>query len=214
MFANRVDAGRQLAARLQHYRKHGDVLVLGLPRGGVPVAYEVAQALTAELDVLIVRKLGVPFHPELAMGAIASGGGVALNDDVLAAARVTTVQFEQVRKAEEMELQRRERAFRGTRRPIVVNGRVVIVVDDGLATGASMRAALTALRALNPARLVVAVPVAPSSAEERLADVCDEFVCVESPENFAAVGQFYQDFRQTSDDEVRELLGRTDIDVK
>lgn len=213
MFMNRIDAGRRLADRLRHYGNRRDVLVLGLPRGGVPVAYEVAQALNAELDVLVVRKLGVPFQPELAMGAIASGGGVSLNDEVIAMAGVTARQFDRVRASEQKELERRERLFRGGRAPIAVKGRTVIVVDDGLATGATMRAALAALRTLLPARLVVAVPVAPEDAAERVAGICDEFVCVETPYDFAAVGQVYQDFRQTSDDEVRELLGRTAADV-
>lgn len=166
-----------------------------------------SRALNAELDVLIVRKLGLPYQPELAMGAIASGGGVSINQDVLAAAGVTSRQFEQVRAAEERELQRRERLFRGARAPIAVQGRTVIVVDDGLATGASMRAALAALRGLHPKRLVVAVPVAPADAGVRLADVCDEFVCLAAPPDFAAVGHYYDDFRQTTDDEVRALLG-------
>jgi putative phosphoribosyl transferase len=214
VFTNRIDAGRRLAEKLGHYGKRRDVLVLGLPRGGVPVAYEVARALNAELDVLVVRKLGVPFHPELAMGAIASGGGVSVNENVLTTTGVTERQFEQVRAAEHRELQRREHLFRGARTPVVVQGRVVIVVDDGLATGATMRAALTTLRTLKPARLVVAVPVAPARASRRFADVCDEFVCVEAPDDFSAVGQFYQDFGQTSDDEVRELLGQTAADAK
>lgn len=214
MFSNRADAGRRLAASLRHYRQHGDVLVLGLPRGGVPVAYQVAQALNAELDVLIVRKLGVPFRPELAMGAIASGGGISVNDDVIAAARLTPEQFDQVRITEQRELERRERLFRGTRKPAAIQGRIVIVVDDGLATGATMRAALGALRMLKPARLVVAVPVAPAGSAERFADVCDEFVCIETPDDFAAVGQFYENFSQTSDDEVRELLDRFAPEVR
>ena len=205
-FRDRVDAGRALARALAH---HGgaDTLVLGLPRGGVPVAYEVARALDAELDVVVVRKLGVPFQPELAMGAVASGGALARNEDVIRLAGVSEAQFERVRASEEAELRRREALFRGRRPAPRVAGRVVIVVDDGLATGASMLAALAALRSLKPARLVAAVPVAPPDAAARLAGA-DEFVCLDAPAGFAAVGQFYQDFGQTSDEDVRALLRR------
>ena len=206
-FRDRADAGRALVRALAHYAG-AETLVLGLPRGGVPVAYEVARALGAELDVLVVRKLGVPFQPELAMGAIASGGALARNEDVIRLAGVSAAQFARVRAAEDAELRRREALFRGRRAWPRIAGRVVIVVDDGLATGASMRAALAALRSLKPARLVVAVPVAPADAALRLADAADEFVCLEAPADFAAVGQFYEDFRQTTDEDVRALLRR------
>ena len=205
-FRDRVDGGQALAHALAAYRGHEDLLVLGLPRGGVPVAAEVACALGAELDIIVVRKIGVPFQPELAMGAIASGGAVSLNEDVIRMAGVSAAQFEAVRVQEEAELERRERLFRGRRPPPRVRGRTVIVVDDGLATGASMRSALAALRALGARRVVAAVPVAPPDAAARLADACDAFVCVAAPPGFAAVGQFYEQFGQTTDDEVRALL--------
>lgn len=207
-FRDRADAGRALAGALQRYLGRPDTIVLGLPRGGVPVAGEVARALGLALDVLVVRKIGVPFQPELAMGAVASGGAVSVNHDVIRMTGVTAAQFERVRAREEAELHRREQVFRGNRPHPAVHGRTVIVVDDGLATGASMRAALMALRQLGAARLVVAVPVAPPDAAQRFAGACDEFVCVASPPGFAAVGQFYEQFGQTSDAEVRALLDR------
>lgn len=208
LFRNRTAAGRALAQRLQHYAGRGDVIVLGLPRGGVPVAYEVATALGAELDVLVVRKLGVPFHPELAMGAIASGGAVYLNDEVVRMAGVNERQLQAVLERERLELTRREQQYRARRSPIDISDRIVIVVDDGMATGASMRAGLSALRNLGPARLIAAVPVAPADAAGRLVDLADEFVCVSTPAEFRAVGQFYEHFEQVDDDEVRELLAR------
>lgn len=207
-FINRRVAGRMLADRLKTYAGRPGVLVLGLPRGGVPVAYELARALDAELDVLIVRKLGMPGHPELAMGAIASGGAQYLNEEVLRLGHVSPGALQAVLEEEQAELKRRERLYRGSRPSLDLAGRIVIVVDDGMATGASMRAAVLALRSGKPARIVVAVPVAPADAGERLADAADEFVCVQNPVNFHAVGQFYEDFEQTSDDEVRELLDR------
>ncbi len=208
MFTNRVEAGRALAKALERYRGQKGLIVLGLPRGGVPVANEVARALGAELDVVIVRKLGVPFQPELAMGAIASGGALYTNTDVVAMAGVTREQFERVRAVQEQELLRREKLYRGDRAPLQLKGRMVIVVDDGMATGATMHVALLALRALEPAKLVAAVPVAPLDSEQRLQGAADEFVCLSMPEGFYAVGQFYRQFGQTSDDEVRELLKR------
>lgn len=205
-FPNRSVAGRRLAERLRTYAGRKDVIVLALPRGGVPVGYEVARALGVELDVLIVRKLGVPQQPELAMGAIASGGGRYLNHEVLRLAHVSHDALQSVLDSETIELQRRERLYRGPRSPPQITGRVVIVVDDGMATGASMRAAVMALRSQRPSHIVVAVPVAPYDAGERLEGAADEFVCLLSPHEFYAVGQFYADFDQTSDAQVRALL--------
>lgn len=208
MFTNRSEAGKALAGHLSAYARRRDVIVLGLPRGGVPVAYEVAKALDAPLDVLVVRKLGVPFHSELAMGAIASGGAVFLNDEVIRLARVRKEQIDEVLSEERAELQRREELYRSGKPPLDLRDRVVVIVDDGMATGASMHAAATALRSLQPAKLVVAVPVAPLDAAERLGTTVDDFVCVKSPADFHAVGQFYRDFNQTTDDEVRTLLAK------
>lgn len=207
-FENRRDAGRRLADRLQGYTGRDGVVVLGLPRGGVPVAYEVARALNAPLDVLVVRKLGLPFHPELAMGAIASGGAVDLNDDVITAYGIPADELALVRARELRELERRESTYRGSRPAIPLAGRTVIVVDDGLATGASMRAALRAVRQGRPARLVAAVPVAPQGSRDMLGGLADDLVSVFSPLDFASVGQFYRDFAQTEDDEVLRLLQR------
>lgn len=208
MFADRSDAGRRLAARLYDLRGDDDLLVLALPRGGVPVAYEIARELRAPLDVLVVRKLGVPFQPELAMGAIASGGAIHLNDEVVRLAGVDGVQLTTVIQRERAELERREAAYRGQRPPPQMQGRTVIVVDDGIATGASMLAALAALRPLKPAALICAVPVAPPEAAARLAGAADRFVCLLTPPDFSAVGQFYARFEQTTDAEVRTLLER------
>ncbi|HET7610411.1 MAG TPA: phosphoribosyltransferase family protein [Rhodanobacteraceae bacterium] len=206
LFEDRADAGRQLAAKLEAYGGRDDVIVLGLPRGGVPVAYEVAVALGARLDVLVVRKLGLPRQPELAIGAIASGGALYLNENVLRAARVSDAMLQVVEAGERAELVRREKLYRGKRPVPPVRGKTVIVVDDGMATGASMQAAVMALRSLKPERIVVAVPVAPADAARRLADAADEFVCVLTASDFQAVGQFYRDFGQTTDEEVRRLL--------
>jgi putative phosphoribosyl transferase len=205
-FRDRHAAGAELAVQLAGYRKAANLLVLALPRGGVPVAYEVAIALGAELDVLVVRKLGVPRQPELALGAIASGGATVFNDDVVGAIGVTRSHLDAMVRTERIELQRRERAYRGDRGPLNVRGRTVIVVDDGLATGASMRAAVAALRSLQPAKIVVAVPVAPIETAEEFMDVADDFVCIETPRDFHSVGWWYRDFDQTQDDEVRYLL--------
>lgn len=207
-FRDRRDAGRQLAARLLPYSGRRDVLVLALPRGGVPIGFEVAHALGVELDVLVVRKLGVPEQPELAMGAIASGGARYINHNVLRCAGVDASTLRAVETEERAELARRERLYRGNRPALKVRGRTVIVVDDGIATGASMQAATIALRSLQPAWIVVAVPVAPGDAEERLGEAMDELVCVYRPFRFHAVGQFYQRFEQTADEEVRALLER------
>ena len=206
VFKDRQHAGAVLGGRLRHYRDHQNVVVLGLPRGGVPVAYEVARALHAPLDVFVVRKLGVPGHRELAMGAIASGGVRVLNDDVVASLRISAAAIEETAREERAELERRERAYRDGRAAAELEGRIVVLVDDGLATGATMKAAVRAVRKHAPARIVVAVPVgAPQSCEE-LAALADEVVCAREPEHFAAVGQWYSDFEQTSDAEVRALL--------
>jgi len=207
-FPNRAEAGRRLAEKLEQYAGRDDVIVLGLPRGGVPVAYEVAQRLGVPLDVFIVRKLGVPGFEELALGAIASGGVRVLNDDVVRVLPNASELVESVTARETAELQRREQAYRDGRPPPELRGRVVILVDDGLATGATMRAAVAALRQLGAARIVVAVPVGAADTCRELEEEVDETVCVMAPEWFQAVGQFYEDFSQTSDDEVRELLAR------
>lgn len=207
-FVDRADAGRALAAALTRWRGASGAVVLGLPRGGVPVAYEIAQALGLPLDVLVVRKLGLPWQPELAMGAIASGGALVVNDEVLRYLGDRKEAFESVRAQEQSELARRERDYRGTRAPLAMKGRTGILVDDGLATGATMEAAVRALKALEAQRVVVAVPVASVEARDRIAAVADEVVCLMTPAFFSAVGQWYQDFGQTSDDEVRDLLAR------
>ena len=206
-FRDRRDAGRQLAEKLAAYANRPDVLVLALPRGGVPVAYEVARALNAPLDVFLVRKLGVPGHEELAMGAIATGGVRVLNQRVLREARVPPSEVEAVAAEEERELARREWEYRGDRPPPEIRGKTAILVDDGLATGASRHAAVQALRQQGPRKVVVAVPVAaPETCEAFRAEV-DEIVCAVAPEFFYAVGLWYQDFSQTTDEEVRDLLG-------
>ena len=206
LYRNRTDAGRFLARQLGAYAGRSDVLVLALPRGGVPVAYEVARALDAPLDVFLVRKLGVPGHEELAMGAIASGGVRVVNESTVNMLRIPDAVIDAVAEAEGRELRRRERDYRGDRPAPDVRGRTVILVDDGLATGSTMRAAVEALRRLGPARIVVAVPVgAPETCAEFQGEA-DEAVCAREPEPFYAVGLWYEDFAQTSDDEVRALL--------
>ncbi|MGP0107829.1 MAG: phosphoribosyltransferase family protein [Acidimicrobiales bacterium] len=204
-FADRVDAGRRLATRLEYLRGEGSV-VLGLPRGGVPVALEVAKALDAPLDVIVVRKLGVPFQPELAMGAIGEGGVRVLNTAVVQLAGVSSEELTAVEQRERDELERRVRRFRGNRHPVPLTGKTVVIVDDGIATGSTASAACQVARAQGAARLVLAVPVAPPDWTGRLAGDADEFVCVTTPEPFRGVGQFYADFSQTSDDEVIACL--------
>jgi putative phosphoribosyl transferase len=207
-FENREEAGRALALLLGRYVGRTDVVVLGLPRGGVPVAAEVAKALSAPLDVFVVRKIGAPGQPELAMGAIASGGVVVANRDVVRALGVSQELFDREAERERQELSRREQAYRGTRPPLGLEGNVAILVDDGLATGATIRAAARAARALSPARVVIAAPVgAPDTCRELQAEA-DEVVCARTPEPFLAVGQWYRDFAQTTDAEVRALLDR------
>lgn len=203
---NRVQAGRLLGEALRAYSDRRDVLVLALPRGGVPVASEIVHAIGAPLDLMLVRKLGTPGHEELAMGAIASGGVRVLNADVIDARSISAAAIEAVAQRELKELERRQRAYRGERPAPQVKGLCVILVDDGLATGATMRAAVKALRERRPARIVVAVPVAPPDTIEVLRGEADEVVCLAMPEPFMAIGCWYHDFPQTSDDEVKALL--------
>jgi putative phosphoribosyl transferase len=205
-FRDRRDAGRKLAQELLHYANRPDVIVLALPRGGVPVAYEVARALNVPLDVFIVRKLGLPGQEELAIGAIASGGIRVLNEDIIRMLRLPAEVIERVAQHELQELQRRERLYRGNRLPPEVRDRTVILIDDGLATGASMRAAVAALRAQNPKRIVVAVPAAAPETCEAFEREVDEVVCAITPEPFLGVGRWYEDFSQTTDEGVRLFL--------
>jgi predicted phosphoribosyltransferase len=205
-FRDRAHAGRELAAVLGDYAGRPDVLVLGLPRGGVPVAAAVADALDAPLDVYLVRKLGVPGHEELAMGAIASGGVRVLNDDVLDALELQRTDLEDVTAREARELARREKDYRGDRPAPELGGRVVLIVDDGLATGSSMLAAVRSLRQAGARQIVVAVPVAPRPTCDHLRDEADEVICAYTPEPFRAVGIWYEDFDQTTDEEVRQAL--------
>jgi putative phosphoribosyl transferase len=207
-FADRVEAGRALAAALQGHVRPG-AIVLGLPRGGVPVAFEVAAALGLPLDVFIVRKLGVPGHEELAMGAIATGGVRVLNQEVLDGLPITSDAIERVVAREMEELRRREAAYRGDRGPVQVQGRAVILVDDGLATGATMRAAVRGVRAAGASHVTVAVPVAASETCDDLQSDAEEVICASAPEPFRAVGLWYRKFAPTSDDEVRRLLARS-----
>lgn len=208
IFADRAAAGRALATALESLRGAADTIVLGLPRGGVPVAFEIAAALDLPLDVLVVRKLGLPWQPELAMGAIASGGALVRNDDVVRHLGGQDAAFNAVRAKEQAELERRERDYRGNRPPLEMRDWTGILVDDGLATGATMEAAVRALQALGARRVVVAVPVASPEARDRIAAVADEVICLETPAHFSAVGQWYHDFGQTPDSEVRALLAR------
>ncbi|MDQ3641360.1 MAG: phosphoribosyltransferase [Actinomycetota bacterium] len=211
-FKDRAEAGRVLARALGHLAGRDDVVVLALPRGGVPVAHEVARALGAPLDVFLARKLGVPGHRELAMGAVASGGVRVLHQAVIDALSISPEAIEEVAAREGAELARREQAYRSGRPPLEVAGRTVVVVDDGLATGATMRAAVTALRAQLAGRIVVAVPVGPPETCAEMAAEADEVVCVRTPRWFQAVGQWYDDFSQTTDDEIRALLALEEDD--
>jgi predicted phosphoribosyltransferase len=211
-FHDRRDAGKQLAEQLIEYRGRDDVIVLGLPRGGVPVAYEMSAALEAPLDVLVVRKLGVPGHEELAMGAIASGGIRILEQRVIDAVDVLPEEIASVEARERLELDRRERTFRAGRPALDVTGKITILVDDGLATGASMAAAVDAVRTRSPETIIVAVPVAPRETCSALAQRADEVICLVTPPRMYAVGQWYEDFTQTSDEEVRALLERAALE--
>jgi putative phosphoribosyl transferase len=205
-FRDRAEAGRRLAEKLVEYAGRPDVLVLALPRGGVPVAFEVARALEAPLDVFVVRKLGVPGHEELAMGAVASGGACVLNDDVIGPLSIPDRVIRAVAARELQELERRERLYRGDRPPPDVRGRIVILVDDGLATGSTMRAAVAALRRLGPDLIVVAVPTAAPTTCAEIGLEADGCICCITPDPFYAVGVWYEDFSQTTDEEVRDLL--------
>ena len=207
-FKDRCEAGRELALRLLAYAAREDVVVLALPRGGVPVGYEVSRALDAPLDVFVVRKLGVPGHEELAMGAIASGHVVVINESVVRELGIPPEVIDQVAAREQVELDRREAEYRGEHEPVPVAGRCAILVDDGLATGSTMRAAGQALRQQGPSRIIVAVPVAARETCEEFRHEVDEIVCLKTPEPFRAVGLWYEDFSQTSDEEVWELLDR------
>jgi putative phosphoribosyl transferase len=213
LFRDRAEAGRQLATRLSDYADRPDVLVLALPRGGVPVAVEVARALHAPLDVFLVRKLGVPGHEELAMGAIASGGTRVINENTASALSISEEDINTIAAQEQEELERREREYRGDRPLPEVRGKVVILIDDGLATGSTMRAAIAALRQQQPAQIIVAVPVgAPETCMEFQAET-DKTICARMPEPFYAVGLWHGDFSQTTDEEVRELLDRSARDL-
>jgi putative phosphoribosyl transferase len=206
LFRDRRDAGRKLAQKLLTYANRPDVIVLALPRGGVPVAYEVALALNAPLDIFTVRKLGVPGHEELAMGAIATGGARVVNQDIVRMFNIPQGLVEAVVKRELQELERRERQYRGDRSMREIHGHTAVLIDDGLATGASMQAAIMALRAKDPARLAVAVPTAPLETCEAFKQVVDEMICATTPEPFYGVSRWYDDFSQVTDEEVQTLL--------
>ena len=207
IFQHRREAGTVLGRRLlPEYGDRSDIVVLAIPRGGVPVGFEIAQVLHAPLDVLVVRKLGVPGHEELAMGAIATGEVTVVNREVVQALSIPETELLRVKALEQLELDRRELAYRGSRSPLPVHGKTVIIVDDGLATGSTMRAAVMATRQREPAKVVVAVPVSSIEACDRLMVGADEVVCVQTPSDFSGVGQWYQDFVATSDAEVRELM--------
>jgi putative phosphoribosyl transferase len=212
-FANRTEAGQVLAQELERYRDRDEVIVLALPRGGVPVAFVIAQHLHVPLDIFLVRKLGFPGHEEFAIGAIASGGVRVLNPAAFQVGRVSEKEIDAIAAREGMELERREREYRGDNSHPKLEGKTIILVDDGLATGSTMRAAVEALRQKNPARIIVAVPVASVDAYELIGGEADEIVCASTPEPFHAVGLWYEDFSQTSDEEVKELLQRAEHDL-
>ncbi len=209
VFRDRTEAGRLLARELKAYENSTNVKVLGIPRGGVPVAYEIALQIHAPLDVFIVRKLGVPGQEELGFGAIASGGIRFLDDEIVKAVGISELEIELIAATEGQELARRERAYRGGRPRLKVEGQIVILVDDGIATGSSMRVAINALRQLKPAQIVVAIPVAPDSTCRRLRPEIEDLICLHMPESFYAIGEFYEDFSQVSDQEVTDALRRS-----
>lgn len=207
LFLNRQDAGQQLAEALKHYSHNSEAIILGLPRGGIPVAYEVAKALSLPLDVYIVRKLGAPYNPEFAIGAIATNGAKVINEEAIKLLSINQQTLEQIIKKEKQELARREALYRGNRPMPVIKDKIVILVDDGLATGATMRAAIASVRQFSPARIVVAVPVAPPEEIYTIHQEADEVVCLHTPSRFSSVGTWYNDFSQTTDEEVKVLLG-------
>lgn len=209
-FKDRRQAGALLARELSKYRGEEDVVILALPRGGVPVAFEVARELEAPLDVFLVRKLGVPGQEELAMGAIADGGIRVINKEVLPYLKITDEAIEQVAKKEEAELKRRRREYTGDREPIDITGKVAIIIDDGLATGSTMKAAIAAVKEKSPSKIIVGVPVAPPSTCDELEDSVDDMICLLKPEYFRAVGLWYDVFDQTSDQEVKDLLQKAE----
>jgi putative phosphoribosyl transferase len=206
LFKNRREAGKLLAEKLIHYKNKSDILVLALPRGGVPVAFEVAKSLNAEMDIFIVRKLGIPGHEELAMGAIATGGIRILNEDVVRVINIPLSAIELVTHQELLEIKRREEQYRGNTPEPMVSAKTVIIIDDGLATGSSMKAAISALKRQGPASITVAVPVAEAGVCNNFRQIADDVICVKTPVNFRAVGMWYEDFTQTSDQEVIDLL--------
>ncbi|CAM3067662.1 phosphoribosyltransferase [Legionella steigerwaltii] len=208
-YVDRNQAGSVLADLLKNYAKRTDVIILALPRGGVPVAYQVATKLSLPLDIFIVRKLGVPGHEELAMGAIASGGIAVFNEEVVQMLHIQQDAIDKIQKSEQEELSRRELVYRGKRPFPELSGKTVILVDDGIATGYTMRAAIAALKQKKPAKIIVAVPVAARSTCDEIAPLVDELICPMRPNNFYAVGLWYNDFAQTTDDEVMELLQRS-----
>lgn len=210
LFKNRVEAGQKLAVAMRIFTKESDLLVLALPRGGVPVAFEVARELNAPLDVCIVRKLGVPGHEELAMGAISYGGGMVVNQEVVDALRIPLSTITQVAAVEMAELRRRESSYRKGRAPLNVEGKTLILVDDGLATGSTILAAIKVLRPQHPKKIIVGVPVTPASTFQEVRQEVDDMLCLMTPEPFFGVGQWYEDFSQTSDQEVTELLKKAD----
>ena len=213
LLANRREAGRLLAFKLTHYANRSDVVVLALPRGGVPVAFEIARALNLPLDICLVRKLGVPDRPELAMGAIARGGVTIINQELVDCLQISASEIEQVAHREEQELQRRDRAYRGDRPLPKIRDQTIILVDDGIATGSTVQAAITALRQQKPAQIVVAIPVAPPTVCEELQSVVDKVVCLRKPLQFHSLSLWYEDFCQTSDQEVRALLAQAEREL-
>jgi len=206
IFQNRAEAGQQLASHLEKYANRDDVIVLAVPRGGVPIAFEVARALNLPLDIFVLRKLGVPGHEEFAFGAIGSGGVRVLDGQVVQSLGLSNMVIDLITRAERAELARREQIYRGRRPPLNVRGKIVILADDGIATGASLTAGVHAVRQMQPAAIVIAAPVAPRSTVKRLRHEVDDVVCVETPERFYGVGRFYHDFSQVSDEEVNALL--------